>query len=267
MQTGFLELSCGRIFYRKWGQGTTLAIAVHGFEGSGNDFRHLAAYLPEGYVLIAPDLPWHGHTTWSGEHFQPTHFQALIREICTQFNTANYTAVGFSLGARIWLSMLHQHLPHLISAVFIAPDGLASTWNKPLISNTLIRGNLFPVVFRHTTRLLKISALLTQRGILPKYAHRFLERNLKNKDTMERLWRTLHITKAFPSSFMHVREAINYSKVSMYVILGKRDPLIPYEPIQQFCKTFPNIQVILEDAGHNLLNKPETWACKVFKPA
>ena len=51
-----------QLFYRDNGEGTPLLL-LHGFTGSGDDWRHVFDSPLSGYRTIAPDLRGHGRST------------------------------------------------------------------------------------------------------------------------------------------------------------------------------------------------------------
>ncbi|MBK8652530.1 MAG: hypothetical protein IPN20_01015 [Haliscomenobacter sp.] len=57
MNSHFIELPSGTVFYRKWGEGKQLLIGLHGFETDSRCFQPLSAYLLPHQRLVAPDLP------------------------------------------------------------------------------------------------------------------------------------------------------------------------------------------------------------------
>jgi pimeloyl-ACP methyl ester carboxylesterase len=51
-----------QLFYRDHGSGTPLLL-LHGFAGTGDDWRHVFAGPLNGYRVITPDLRGHGRPT------------------------------------------------------------------------------------------------------------------------------------------------------------------------------------------------------------
>ena len=124
-------VSGGQLHFHKWGAGERLLIAIHGFEGDGAWFAPLGALLPSNTCLYAPDLPWHGRTQWHKASFSTSDFVEMVDALRTHAGIADYTAIGFSLGARLWMGSLSALAPgRMRKLVLLAPDGLASRWDK-----------------------------------------------------------------------------------------------------------------------------------------
>lgn len=79
-------------------------LACHGFTGCGADFGPLAAALPSGHRLIAPDFPGHGSRAALR---QPTDYSLtahlLLLDEAVRVLAEPVTLLGYSMGGRIAL--------------------------------------------------------------------------------------------------------------------------------------------------------------------
>lgn len=262
MTSRFLQLSGGRICLHEWGDGDRLLIALHGFEGSGRWFARFAGMLPPGYRLVAPDLPWHGRTEWHDPHFSPQQLRELILQIHRDAQVDGFIAIGFSLGARLWFEVVPALTPTLRAAIWIAPDGVASTWGKVMRFAPLLSTPLRPL----HTQLLFLARVLGQSPLLPPYARQFVQRNFQTLPDARRVLRTLRILPQFGKTPAHILHLLQQSGLPQLIVSGTDDPLIHPSALQRKFRAVPDSVVYLvKKEGHALLRRPEKWAETVFR--
>ena len=245
--------------FHKWGAGERLLIAVHGFEGDSAWFAPLGALLPPNTCLYAPDLPWHGQTQWHKASFSPADFVEIVDALCTHAGIADYTAIGFSLGARLWMGSLSAPLPgRMQKLVLLAPDGLASRWDKgfsPLYA--AVGPQRLASWLRQPQPLFRLAARLRHWGLLPAYAPRFLERNLGSPAKVQRLLNTWDLAVQFESGFPLLAEAAR--TLPVVVAVGLKDPLLHTKKIQSECARAGIPCMVFAQAGHGLPLQPTLW--------
>jgi 2-succinyl-6-hydroxy-2,4-cyclohexadiene-1-carboxylate synthase len=91
---------------------------LHGFMGSGNDWRPLMASLAGRAHLVAPDLPGHGQSTGrpGAEYRMDGAVAAVLRTLDT-LGIEQCTLLGYSMGGRIALALTVAHpnrVQHLV---------------------------------------------------------------------------------------------------------------------------------------------------------
>ncbi|SDJ88706.1 2-succinyl-6-hydroxy-2,4-cyclohexadiene-1-carboxylate synthase [Ferrimonas sediminum] len=95
-------------------------VLLHGFLGSGEDWRPLVAGLADRYYCITLDLPGHGHsrecalTTAPGFHLLCQAIEASLNRL----GVNHYHLLGYSLGGRVALH-LAQHCPQRLHSLLI----------------------------------------------------------------------------------------------------------------------------------------------------
>jgi 2-succinyl-6-hydroxy-2,4-cyclohexadiene-1-carboxylate synthase len=87
----------------------TPLLLLHGFLGSGNDWKGCAKTLQERYFVIAPDIPGHG-ATQPNENAQKAHgiysmesVATTILAVLSALNVGNTYICGYSMGGRLAL--------------------------------------------------------------------------------------------------------------------------------------------------------------------
>jgi len=92
------------IHYELRGEGKPLLL-LHGFTGSGNDWRLVFARAPPGFQLIAVDLRGHGRSTNPSGAFTFRQAAADIRALLDSLELEQVSAIGISAGAKTLLHL------------------------------------------------------------------------------------------------------------------------------------------------------------------
>ncbi|MBK8880148.1 MAG: alpha/beta fold hydrolase [Haliscomenobacter sp.] len=225
MNSYFIDLPSGRVFYRKWGEGRQVFIGLHGFETDSHCFQPLAAHLRPGQCLIAPDLPWHGQTQWRDPVFSPTHLKVLVDGILAQEGVPRFAAIGYSLGARLWLSAAPLFASPWTGLILLAPEGLASKWQWLTGPAPNLLRSLGRRLIQNPERTLQAANWAVRTGLLQSYGYQFLRRNLKTPESRLRLLRSWDTASAFPvRKSALVRLFQENPHWMMEVVAGTKDP-------------------------------------------
>ena len=95
---------------------TPTLLLLHGFTGSGEDWKHVFAEPLPGYQVLTPDLPGHGRAINPRDTFK---FADIARDMFALLDKENIDrvhAIGMSAGANTLLHMATQQ-PHRIEAM------------------------------------------------------------------------------------------------------------------------------------------------------
>ncbi len=257
----FIELPSGKIFFRKWGEGKQLFIGLHGFETDSRCFEPLAAYLRPGQCLIAPDLPWHGQTQWNNAVFSPAHLKTLTDQVLAHENASRFAAIGYSLGARLWLSAAPLFLSQWTGLILLAPEGLTSRWQWLTGSPPGLLRSLGNRLIRFPKRTLQAASWASRAGILHSFAYQFLRRNLKTPESSKRMVRSWDTAAAFPvRKNALVRLFRENPQCALEIVAGAKDPLLDIEKLRRVCARIPHSNFQKVDAGHQVMKNCGAWA-------
>ncbi len=114
--------------YQVWGDPSTPPLLLlHGFMGSGEDWKQVADLLADAFYCIAPDLPGHGQSP-----FDPNchgTFIPYIETVVTLLDVLqldNVAAIGYSMGGRILMALAAAYPQRFDRLVFeSASPGIA----------------------------------------------------------------------------------------------------------------------------------------------
>lgn len=255
MEEHFLPIAGGRIFYRKWGQGPQLLIAVHGYAADSRMFEALAQYLSDQFTIYAIDLPFHGATQWNADAYQPEDVQAAIQLILKKEQAAFCSLLGHSFGARIVMKLLEcANLPieHLY---LLSPDGIRTRW---LGLSMLIPNRLRAMLLAALANWLRAGEHLRRAriaSVLPSFVNWFLQKNLSTSVKQERLlgtWRSLKNLVIRPARTCRI---IRRQEIKTTIIIGRRDRLLKRRAILRFVKRLPSAALHALPGSHTLDSK------------
>jgi pimeloyl-ACP methyl ester carboxylesterase len=254
LQEGYIHIRKNKIYYKKWGQGPRLLIALHGFAHDHQMFNILQKGLGPHFTVYAIDLPFHGRTKWKEKSYQPSHIGTMVRYVLQQEGKDQFTALGFSYGARIWMAslpLLHSQLSHLY---LLAPDGLRTQWlgiaertPGPLIW-------LLDQFSKKPDRLPRLADRLRKWRLINRFAHRFVHHHLgtiKNKSRLFNTWRSM---QHFRVNKRDVKKLLAENSIPLTVIVGKRDSIIALSAVKSLVKDLPGAQLHLLNKSHFLID-------------
>jgi pimeloyl-ACP methyl ester carboxylesterase len=104
-----------QLFYRDAGSGEPLLL-LHGFTGSGEDWKHVFPDQIAGHRIIAPDLRGHGRSTNPSGIFKFADVARDIFALLDRIGIDRVKAIGMSAGANTLLHMATRQ-PHRVIAM------------------------------------------------------------------------------------------------------------------------------------------------------
>ena len=198
------------LFFRDTGDGEPLLL-LHGFTGSGDDWKHVFPEPPAGFRVVAPDLPGHGQSLNPRNDFR---FADVARDVFSMLDDLNIDrvkAIGMSAGANTLLHMATQQPSRIISMIHVS--------GTPR----------FPDQARAIMRAMKEEGDDRMRA-LARYAHAFAD----DRDDM-------NFTPARLSTIT----------AHTLIVHGDRDPLYPVEQAVELLRGIPNSSLwVVPNGGH-----------------
>lgn len=255
MKANVIDTQRGRIHYQRWGKGERLLIAFHGFSNQGMLFEPLAKALEKEFCFVAIDLPFHGQTEWSGNSYGKEDVKAWIQTILQREGCTTFEWMGFSLGARIILSLCREMGNALQGIHLIAPDGLA-TYRTTLtqIVPVPLRSWLHQAVAAHPTRWLSRARRLHQLGLLDTFSLKYFEQQFRSPSHVHRLFGTWISLVHFPVQAQLVRRWLIHKAIPITICLGHQDKFINVASVEKWANPIPQKKLGWFSQGHHLVN-------------
>ena len=198
------------LFHRDNGNGDPLLL-LHGFTGSGDDWKHVFAEPLAGFRVVAPDLPGHGQSPNPRTDFKFADVAGDVFAMLDRLEIDRVKAIGMSAGANTLLHMATQQPSRITSMIHVS--------GTPR----------FPDQARVIMRAMKEEGDERRRA-LARHAHAFAD----DRDDMNFTTATLAGITA-----------------RTLIVHGDRDPLYPVEQAVELLRGIPNSSLwVVPNAGH-----------------
>jgi pimeloyl-ACP methyl ester carboxylesterase len=150
------------IHYSRWGNGGNVVLAIPGFGEGSESFSCIGKLMASDQTLLAVDLPLHGSTDWKeNDPMEPSALLVAIRELLFEcgFSNTKFSLVGYSMGARIALSIYEEAPERIEQLILLAPDGLNMHFIYWLSTQTYLGSSIFRWTMHHPEFFLKTASL------------------------------------------------------------------------------------------------------------
>ena len=261
----FLSYRSSRVHYYTWGSGPRVLFAFHGYGESGTAFEFLGPGIPGDLTLVAIDLPFHGLTEWNeGLNLEAKQLLDIMHAVARSLSAPGAPAdaesalpwglLGYSMGGRIALGLLHDYPDRFDRLILAAPDGMkVNPWYW--IATATRFGNL---LFRWSMQRPALLFLLLRcchalRVVNPsvyKFAVHYIDDGRVRKELYIR-WTAM---RHFKPGLSRIAGIVRGRQLPVTLIYGRFDRIIRWERGEKFCKSaMQSCRLIVLDAGHQLL--------------
>lgn len=241
------------IALRRFGQGSVVTLCLHGFLEDGGSFAALAAALP-GHCLLAPDMPFHGQSTWDKASSLPpeTFIDGLLQ--CPELQQGRFGLLGYSMGGKVALSIF-ERIPQRIShLLLVAPDGLRPDPAHAFFTRTWLGDRILRWSLANPNWLHPILWLLRRSGMMNESQHRFILSYLQDAPMRQKVYRIWTTLRDFRPNPRQVQALIQQYPIPVRLIFGRYDRLCPVAIGERFLQPIAGrVQMEVLEAGHLLL--------------
>ena len=255
MNSAFLQLDESAVHYYKYGAGTQLLIAFHGFGDNASVFDIFGEILGADYTIYAFDLPFHGKTNWQKEWYDKSSITKIINAVLDKEGVLNFDLLGHSYGGEIVLSIVDHFQTNLRRAFLLAPSGLYTKGMKLPTLIPLWARQLLTKTLGQSTFVVRLSTFLNQVGLLDAYSFRFMQYHNRTEQRRKALWSTWLSLGAFQFNKKQLLKILQEQRTALYFILGKYDPIIPANATFQWQQDLPNSATYFIDTDHKIVRK------------
>lgn len=239
---------------RTYGNGPRLLIVLHGFGEDGSIFSDWADPLGDYYTILAPDLPHHGNSTAvPGADYGPQEVIRVINAILEDRKDP-YALVGHSFGGRILIGIWKQLSRPPEAVWLLAPDGLA-TKRMGLVGKLpgSIRKWIAQRIDTGYRGWIRLARRLHRLGLLDAFSVRYMQHHLSDASKRRRLMSTWIALPHFSVNRDQLLRDAREAQSPIHLVIGKSDPLIDWELLEDWLKKWPASRLHVLDAGHNLI--------------
>ena len=215
-----------QLFYRDSGSGDPLLL-LHGFTGSGDDWKHVFTDPIAGHRVIAPDLRGHGQSTNPGGVFKFADVARDIFALLDRLGIDRVKAIGMSAGVNTLLHMATQQPSRVTSMIHVS-----GTPRFPDQARAIMRS-------------------MTEEGRSETEWAEMRGRHHLGDDQIRELWRHAR-------QFADDRDDMNFTAATLaaitartLIVHGDRDPLYPVEQAVELFRGIPNSSLwVVPNGGH-----------------
>ena len=252
---GFIEVGNEKLHYIIHGQGKKLLLAFHGYGNDAGKFMPLIPYLTKEYTVVTFDLPFHGQSSWTkGLQIQKADFVIVASKLMSAHKIGKLSVLGYSMGARVCLSLIEQIPDKLDGIVLVAPDGIVFNRTYYFFTRNFLGKRLFSHFLSHTGFYLPFVDWLKKVKILDPSLHKFVTYYLqsgKERDFLLKVWPAMALITVNSKT---LKKIIDKNKLQVDIFMGAYDRIIPVKDAKAFIKDTKNIKLHVMDTGHNVIN-------------
>jgi len=215
-----------QLFYRDSGSGPPLLL-LHGFTGSGDDWRHAFPMPLAGYRLIAPDLRGHGRSTNPSGSFTFREVAQDIFALLDQLGVDRVKAIGMSAGANTLLHMATQQPARVEAMVHVS-----GTPRLPNQARAIMR-------------------TMTEDGRSAAEWDEMRGRHHHGDDQIRALWRHARELAESYDDMNFTTETLPSITARTLIVHGDRDPFYPVELAVELYRGIPGAALwVVPGGGH-----------------
>lgn len=237
-------------------------IFIHGFSGSGKDWKNVISQLPENICSVTIDLPGHGRSDSPDlqQYYEPVFLNKIIDSIIDFLELKHVILAGYSMGGRVALTYAVNHQNNIDAIILESTTaGLQSESERKSrilqdeeLSKRIEQNGIDDFVGYWTN----LELFKSQKKLPIEVQQQIKIEKLKNNPTG--LKNSLH---GFGTGKMlSVWERLGLLQIPTLLITGEEDK--KFNSINsEMVKLIPGAKhVIVENSGHNVhLEKPEVF--------
>lgn len=231
------------LHYKTYGTGIAV-VMLHGFLDNGDMWEGFIPPIAEsGFEVICPDLPGHGQSACIGDIHQMKSVAKAVNDLLLLLNIKRAILIGYSMGGYVALAFAKLFPSKIKGLCLINSSPFEDSKARKIIRNRAID----LIAKDHKTFIKKsIPQLMTKeeqqehQEVLQESINRALT------TSSEGIIATIKGLRLRTSTL----DVLSMSKTQVFVILGLRDTLIPYQPLKKTLESLSQIDLKTIDAGH-----------------
>ncbi len=262
MQQKSIRYGNSTVGYLIGGQGRIPLLCFHGYGEDGGHFSFLEKYLGHQYRIIAPDLPFHGHTGWRvPEPLTEEGLWAITENIlrendCFPGGDNKISMLGFSLGGRMLLSMYGLRPALIGRVVLLAPDGLKVNFWYWFATQTIAGNRLFYITMKHPAWFFGLLRFFRLLGWVNPSVFKFVKYYIDNAPHRELLYRRWTVLRKIKPNLKQIKQQVSHYHTPFRILYGKHDRIILPSVGRRFCRSMePDCRLSIIASGHQVLHE------------
>ncbi|MBC8046256.1 MAG: alpha/beta hydrolase [Fimbriimonadaceae bacterium] len=255
MHPDFLKYKSSLIHYIRFGSGTNILFAFHGYNEDVNSLVVIEKSLGASYSIIAMDIPYHGKTEWNETgFFTIDDFIAIMHLFISENKIERFSVFGFSMGGKCALYCIKTFSAKIDTVFLLASDGIKT--NK--IYNVAVYPKwgreLFKTTIRHPRWFFTFINIAKKLNIISPWLYKFTYNHMDTKEKRRRLYNTWISMATFNPDITIVKEKLNQYSIKTFLFFGLRDEVIPVKVGEYFAEGLNNCKFTKLERGHYFID-------------
>lgn len=239
-----------QLTYKVWdNQKTNWLIAFYGFGQQAIIFNDLQSLCNEKCNIMVLDFPK------DDKKIKIENFVLEIEKLLEKYKIEKFSVLGYSLGARILLSIVPFFSIKLNQIFLLAPDGIKIHFLYRFTTKTWLGKNIFKLYVNHGGIFCSLYKFFYQVGIFSKAFSLFCIWYCRNQTIRQRVYDAWQSFADFIPHVKKLHKNVVENNIEVFSYWGKNDAIIHEKIKQKFSKIFPSAEVFTLNEGHELLNK------------
>ena len=249
------KIKSSELAFRAYGTGAEALLAFHGYGQDHRVYENFGTVLQNRYTIYSFDLFLHGERSETSVNRKITvaHWQQSISRFLESHGIADFSLVGYSLGARFALTLVEPLAPRIKQLILIAPDGIKSSRWYQLASGTIL-GNY---LLRHTVirprPFFWILRQAHQLQLINKSVVKFVESHMNTRADRFWVYRRWVAFRHIQPNLSRVKQQCNTYRIEVTIFIGEYDSVVKKKAISSFHKSLNNSRLHYLPCGHAAL--------------
>jgi pimeloyl-ACP methyl ester carboxylesterase len=257
---------------QRFGAGTKLLIAFHGFNRTSDDFHTFEKHLGDCYTIVAVDLIFHGKTqlavsfSVNGNLFTKENLKELINAILEKENKQRFSVMGYSFGGRLAMNCIQLFPEKVDKIILIASDALR--WNPGyyFATKTFIGKSIFRLMTNNPEFVVSILGFLSIIRLIHPKAFEFYKNQLSFQLVRYKIYEVWMAHRNMVPDISILEKNINKFQIHALFIFGAYDRIIPSKTGRKLIRSLnENANEVILDAGHRVLEKSQEISDEIRK--
>ncbi len=237
----------------KIGKGDKTALAFHGFGQDNSYYKPFESVFGDKYTIYCFNLPFHGddNTPKSGNPATKDNIKGFFEKFFANKGISGFTNIGFSIGAKISLTLLELFPDKTEELILIAPDGFRTNIWYQLGTGSMVTRSLFKNFVNHPEFFFRFSDLISSLGLVHPGVLRFAKSQMNTTEKRERVYYTWMFFRKLKSTKNRIIDLLTSYNVPVSVFLGKEDKIILEKHFNLLKDSRIDSKIIVLNSGHN----------------
>ncbi|MEP5613395.1 MAG: alpha/beta hydrolase [Cyclobacteriaceae bacterium] len=244
----------GHLIYAKFGRGTRVLFAFHGFGQDKSFFKSWEEKLGSEYTIYAFDLFYHGESRRKQSKLSKEEWALYIKEAIERNEIDHFSILGYSLGGRFAIATALAFPKMTEELILIAPDGIfLSIWFK-LATTPGVR-LIFKYFMSNPDKLENLIRFNERINVVNRYIADFIRKEMGTPENRKRVYISWNHFKSLGYKRGKLIAMFNKYTFKRKIILGSKDYVIKPKGILPIIEKMGGFEIhVLDKKHHQLLD-------------